>query len=180
MPSSREHQRWDFLGLSTAESHRASTLPCLLVIDACLPLLPLLWLWLCTVPLCSECFTIRWMAQFVGPSRVLRSYSRQNLRRMSTYDLFSYHRATTFFFCFTVNFIVERWSYKSQGTDTMITPPNPKKQNGISKNKEMAGSQSCINLFETPCIYNMRSRWQTTKYCYESGNHAHSTFRSQS
>ena len=36
----------------------------------------------------------------------------------------------------------------------MTTPPNPEKENGIGqKNKEMAGGQSCINPFETPCMY---------------------------
>ena len=34
MPSSQESRRWDFLGLSTAESHMASMLAWLLVADA--------------------------------------------------------------------------------------------------------------------------------------------------
>jgi len=93
-------------GARPGNAHRTvSILAWLLVTDAGLPLLHLLWL--CTVPLCSWCFTICWMAQFLGPSRVLRSYSQQNLRQVSTYDLVSEHRATTFVFCFTVNGIVE-------------------------------------------------------------------------
>ena len=132
----------------------------LLVTDAGLPLLPLLWLG--TVPLCSKCFKRRWMAQFVGQSHVLRSYSRQNLRRVSTYDLVSYHRATIFVFCFTVNGIVELRSLKSQGTNITITPPNLGKLNGIGqKNKEMAGSQSCINLFETHVLPSLISECKT-------------------
>ena len=86
-------------------------------------------------------------AQFVGPSLVLRSYSRQNLRWVSIYDIVSHHRATIFVFCFAVNGIVELRSEKSQGTNNMTTPPSPEKENGFSQKTKKWQEVKVVSIF---------------------------------
>ena len=87
------------------------------------------------------------MAQYVGPSCVLRLFSQLNLRLVFTFDLASGHRATTFVFYFTDNGIVELRGSKSQGTNTMITTPNPEKENGMAQKTKKWQEIKVVSIF---------------------------------